>query len=294
MVLCGPYGTFVMTEMLATLPYPHLDPVMFRLGPVAVRWYGVAYLLGFLLGYAWLRRMSRRGELRLSLDQLGSLVTWVVVGVLLGGRLGWWLFYHRHEGAEPWYEPIATWHGGMSFHGALLGVVLVMLIWSRINRISMSNVTDCAALVAPVGLFFGRLANFINAELVGRVSNVPWAMVFPGETVARHPSQLYEAILEGPVLLAVVWSVRRFRPREGRIAAAFLVFYGLFRFLVEFTRQPDAQLGFIALGWLTMGQILSLVLVMIGVIWFAFPAPPAPVPPPPGPLDRAPATGSAR
>lgn len=256
-----------MQNLLAILPYPRIDPVIVHLGPVALRWYGVAYMLGFLLGYLWLRRMSRKGQLHLSTDQLGSLLSWLVLGVLAGGRLGWWLFYHRSEGRiEPWYEPVAMWHGGMSFHGALLGVTLVFLIWSWRQRANVWNLADCAALVVPVGLFFGRIANFINGELVGRVTNVPWAMIFPSHTQPRHPSQLYEAILEGPVLLGALWAARRLRPRSGQIASLFLVAYGLLRFMVEFTRQPDEQLGFIAFGWLTMGQVLSAALVLAGLV----------------------------
>lgn len=257
--------------MFAAIHYPHLDPVALRLGPVAIRWYGLAYLLGFIAAYAALRIMIRRGLLRLSPDLLGDLVSWLAAGVLVGGRLGWWLFYHRAQGAsEPWYEPIAIWHGGMSFHGGLIGVFLALAIWSRVRQVSLWNLADSAALVTPIGLFFGRIANFINAELVGRPTNVPWGIIFPGDRVPRHPSQLYEALLEGPLLLFILWAVRhRLRPREGRIAALFLILYGLFRFAVEFTRQPDPQLGFIAFGWLTMGQILSILLAVTGVvIWF--------------------------
>ncbi len=257
----------IVHNLLAILPYPHINPVIMHLGPVALRWYGVAYTLGFLLGYLWLRRMARRGQLHLSTDQLGSLLSWLVLGVLAGGRLGWWLFYHRSEGRiEPWYEPVAMWHGGMSFHGALLGVTLVCLIWSWRQRADGWNIADCAALVVPVGLFFGRIANFINGELVGRATTVPWAMIFPGDTQPRHPSQLYEAILEGPMLLAALWAAQRLRPRSGQTASLFLVAYGLLRFGVEFTRQPDDQLGFVAFGWLTMGQILSAVLVLAGLV----------------------------
>ena len=256
-----------MQNLLAILSYPHIDPVIMHLGPVALRWYGVAYVVGFLLGYLWLRRMARQGQLHLSTDQLGSLLSWLVLGVLAGGRLGWWLFYHRTEGrVEPWYEPVAVWHGGMSFHGALLGVTLVFLIWSWRRRADAWNIADCAALVAPVGLFFGRIANFINGELVGRVTSVPWAMVFPGGTQPRHPSQLYEAILEGPLLLGALWAARRLRPGSGQVASLFLVAYGLLRFGVEFTRQPDEQLGFIGFGWLTMGQVLSAALVLAGLV----------------------------
>ena len=257
-----------MTELASTY-YPQIDPVLFRVGPLAVRWYGVAYLAGFLLAYLALKRLIRRGELRLPQEGLGDLVTWLIAGVLVGGRAGWWLFYHRSGGPEPWYEPLAIWHGGMSFHGGLAGVAIALALWAWAKQAPFWNVADCLALVAPIGLFLGRIANFINAELVGRATDLPWGVVFPGDTVPRHPSQLYEAVLEGPLLLLVLWVFwRRKRPADGRTAAAFLVGYGLFRFLAEFTRQPDEQLGFIALGWLTMGQLLSALLVLVGlVLW---------------------------
>lgn len=261
-----------MIAVLSVLPYPHLDPVAFRLGPLAVRWYGLAYLTAFAAGYAVLLHMSRRGVLRVAPDLVGELVAWLAAGVVLGGRAGWWLFYHRGGGPEPWYEPLALWHGGMSFHGGLLGVCAALALWSWRRRASFWNLADALALVAPLGLFLGRLANFVNAELVGRPTALPWGMVFPGDTVARHPSQLYEALLEGPLLLAVLWVAHRTfrrRPGDGTLAALFLVLYGLFRFAVEFVRQPDEQLGFIALGWLTMGQLLSAALAVVGTaLWF--------------------------
>lgn len=256
--------------MLAALPFPSIDPIAFQLGPLAIRWYGLAYVTGFALAYLWLKRLIARGQLRIAHDQLDTLLALLVAGVIIGGRLGWWLFYHRPTGEpEPWYEPFATWHGGMSFHGALIGVACVLFAWCARKQAPVWNVIDCAALVTPVGLFFGRIANFINGELFGRPSNLPWAVVFPGERIARHPSQLYEALLEGPLLLACLWLVRRMRPREGRIGAMFLILYGLFRFAVEFTREPDPQLGFIAFGWLTMGQILSAGIVLAGVGLYA-------------------------
>jgi phosphatidylglycerol:prolipoprotein diacylglycerol transferase len=258
--------------LLATIQYPHLNPVLLRIGPAAVRWYGVAYVAGFLCAYLLLLRQAARGRLRTSAKLVGDLMTWLIVGVMLGGRIGWWLFYHRVEGAaEPWYEPIAIWHGGMSFHGGLIGVTVALIVWSRWNRVPFWNIADNLALVAPIGLFFGRIANFINAELVGRPTSVPWGMIFPGEDFPRHPSQLYEAILEGPLLMLILWRLRhRLGRRDGRTAGLFLVGYGLFRFAVEFTRQPDPQLGFIAFGWLTMGQLLSAALILVGlVLWLA-------------------------
>ncbi len=238
----------------------------------------LAYLLGFLLAYLGLRRLIRRGELRLTYEGLADLVGWLIAGVVVGGRAGWWIFYHRGGGVEPWYEPFAVWHGGMSFHGGLAGVAVVLCIWARAKKAPFWHIADAAALVAPVGLFFGRVANFINAELVGRPTDLPWGLIFPGESIARHPSQLYEAAFEGPLLLLLLWAIWKWRrPRDGRIAALFLILYGAFRFAVEFTRQPDEQLGFIAFGWLTMGQLLSAALVIAGVVlWLAWRPQPAP------------------
>jgi phosphatidylglycerol:prolipoprotein diacylglycerol transferase len=183
------------------------------------------------------------------------------------------MFYHLPTGeSAPWYGIFETWNGGMSFHGGLLGVAIAMAAYCGYQRVSFLHVADAAALVTPIGLFCGRIANFINGELYGRASSVPWAMIFPRDAagIPRHPSQLYEALLEGPVLMGLLWLARRYlHPRQGRIAALFLILYGLARFGVEFTRQPDADLGFIAWGWLTMGQLLSVALLAGGVLMYA-------------------------
>lgn len=252
--------------MTPPLQFPPIDPIAFHLGPIAVHWYGIAYLIGITLGYLGLRDLIRRGFLRITREALGDLVVWLVLGVMVGGRAGWWIVYHRSTGApELWYEPFAAWHGGMSFHGGLVGVALAMALWSRRRHLPFWNLADSTALVAPIGLFFGRLANFVNAELVGRPTTVPWGIVFPGDTVARHPSQLYEATLEGPILLLSLWAIKRMlRPREGQIASTFLILYGVSRAVVELFRQPDEQIGFVALGWLTMGQLLSALIVLVG------------------------------
>ena len=260
-----------MNTLFAAIEHPAIDPVLWTLGPLAVRWYGIAYLAAFIIGYAGLRRMIRTGRLGLSTDQLSDLLGWLVAGVLIGGRLGWWFIYHRNEGTmEPWYEPLAIWQGGMSFHGGAIGVAVALLAWARRRRVSVLNIADCLAMVTPVGLFLGRLANFVNSELIGRPTSLPWGVIFPGDHIARHPSQLYEALLEGPILLLLLWFARPWRGwHEGRMVALFLILYGVFRFAVEFTRQPDAQLGFIAFGWLTMGQLLSGATVIFGIFLWA-------------------------
>ncbi len=244
-----------------------IDPIALHIGPLAVRWYGVAYMVAFVLGYAILRHAVRTGRLAMTKAALDELLTWLVLGVLVGGRAGWWLFYHRADASfDAWYEPLAIWHGGMSFHGGLVGVAIVTFFWSRYRRVRLWSLLDHLAIATPLGLMLGRIANFINAELVGRVSNVPWAVTFPGDTLPRHPSQIYEAVLEGPVLLLLLICVRHVsKTRHGLIAGAFASLYGLFRFLVEFTRAPDPQLGFIAWGWLTMGQLLSFVIAGVGL-----------------------------
>jgi phosphatidylglycerol:prolipoprotein diacylglycerol transferase len=255
---------------LGLITYPQIDPVMVQIGPLKIRWYGMAYLVAFVLAYFVLGRLVKKNVLRISQEALSDLVGWLALGVVAGGRTGWWIFYHRFDPTqpEPWWEPVAIWHGGMSFHGGLAGVLIVLWIWCRSRRAPVLNVADCLALVTPIGLFLGRIANFINAELVGRESNVPWAMIFPGYTTPRHPSQIYEAILEGPLLLAAVWWVKSWKNRrDGEIAATFIIAYAIFRFLVEFTREPDKQIGFIAFDWLTMGQLLSLGIGLVGVIW---------------------------
>jgi phosphatidylglycerol:prolipoprotein diacylglycerol transferase len=254
------------------IKYPQINPVMVHVGPLKIRWYGMAYLTGFVLAYFVLGRLVKKGTLRISKDAMSDLVGWLALGVVAGGRIGWWIFYHKVDPTqppEPWWEPIAIWHGGMSFHGGLTGVLLVLWIWCKLRRAPLLNIADCLALVTPIGLCLGRIANFINGELVGRVSNVPWAMIFPGYTEPRHPSQIYEAILEGPVLLGVLWGLKRLKNRrDGQIAAAFVIFYAIFRFSVEFTREPDPQLGYIAFGWLTMGQLLSVIIGLLGVAWW--------------------------
>lgn len=256
----------MIDTVLAAIEHPGWDPVFLRLGPLALRWYGVAYILAFLVAMWVLGRMIRAGRLRITHDQLASLIGWLVIGVMAGGRLGWWLIYDRPAGPQPWYEPLAAWRGGMSFHGGLVGVLVVLLLWSWRNRVGFLHLADALSLITPIGLLLGRLANFVNAELVGRPTDVPWGVIFPGDVVARHPSQLYEAMLEGPVLLLVTYMAWRFwRGRDGMTTSTFLMFYGLFRFAVEFTREPDVQLGFIAFGWLTMGQLLSVLTALVGL-----------------------------
>jgi phosphatidylglycerol---prolipoprotein diacylglyceryl transferase len=229
------------------------------------------YLIGYVIGVRIAKWRVRRGLTPFDESAVDSLVAFLVVGMLLGARIFYVLVYDRaHYFANP-LDALAVWHGGLSFHGAALGMSIAMLIFARRHHVPFWSVADTVALAAPPGLFFGRIGNFINGELYGRASNVPWAMIFPTDPlrIPRHPSQLYEALLEGVVLLIVLLTVERRAVRRGwyrygLVGGTFLVGYGLLRYLVEFTRQPDVQLGFVA-GPFSMGQILSLLTIVIGI-----------------------------
>jgi phosphatidylglycerol---prolipoprotein diacylglyceryl transferase len=250
------------------LPFPVIDPVAIAVGPIAIRWYALAYIAGLLLGWLVVRRLVRRPHWRLTTEDVDDLLFYATLGVILGGRLGYVLFYQPgHYLANP-LDVLVVWRGGMSFHGGLIGVILAAWIVARRKGLGFFEITDAFAVATPIGLFFGRLANFINAELWGRPSDVPWAMVFPGAgPLPRHPSQLYEAALEGVALfLLMLWLARRpWRPEEaGRLSGAFLIGYGAARIVVEFFREPDAHLGFL-LGGATMGQLLSVPMIALGI-----------------------------
>lgn len=255
------------------LAYPDIDPIAFAIGPLAVRWYGLAYVAGFVGAALILRWLARRWDLGLSDDDVLSIVLAAVIGVIVGGRLGYVLFYGSGFYASRPLDVFALWDGGMSFHGGLIGILVAGWVVSRRLGIAWLTLCDLGAVGAPVGLMLGRLANFINAELWGRVSDVPWAMVFPGAgPLPRHPSQLYEAALEGAVLLVVmVLLARKLPPRpRGELLGWLIAGYGVARLFVEFFREPDSQLGFILGQWATMGMLLSLPMVVGGaalVVW---------------------------
>jgi phosphatidylglycerol---prolipoprotein diacylglyceryl transferase len=253
------------------MTFPQIDPVFLRVGPLEFRWYGLMYILSFLTAYCIIRWAVRQRELPLSADDVADLVFSVALGIILGGRLGYVLIYNFG-----WYlanplKILAVWEGGMSFHGGMIGAIVAGLIYSRKKGIAPLEVADIGFLTAPVGLFLGRLGNFINGELYGRVTEVSWGVVFPGGgPLPRHPSQLYEAVLEGPVTLAILWLLFRYRVCRGAVMWCFIGLYGMFRFGVEFFREPDAQVGFVV-GSLSMGQLLSLPMAVIGfsllIIW---------------------------
>ena len=254
--------------MLLALPFPVIDPVLIEIGPFALRWYALAYIAGIVLGWFLARRMVALAPRVATREQLDDFVTWATLGIILGGRLGYVLFYRPgYYVTAPW-EALYVWQGGMSFHGGMLGVIVAALWFCQRQRLDPLAFGDRVATVVPIGLFFGRLANFINGELWGRVSDVPWAMVFPtGGPAPRHPSQLYQAAMEGVslfLLLQLLVRVPALRARRGFLVGVFLAGYGLARIIGEFFRQPDAHLGFLFAG-ATMGQLLSLPMLAVGL-----------------------------
>lgn len=249
--------------------YQHLDPIAFSIGPLTVRWYGIAYVLGFLCAALIIWRLSKRWRVRVGADALYTIMLCVIIGIILGARLGYVLFYGNGAYFAHPLEIFAFNHGGMSFHGGLIGALLSGIVAARLTHIPYLTLADMGCVAAPVGLFFGRLANFVNGELWGAPTDLPWGVVFGGAagTMPRHPSQLYEALLEGVVIFCVLFALSRKTPPRprGTFLGVFLIMYGTFRFLVEFVREPDVQLGYLWGGWLTMGQLLSVPLIVIGV-----------------------------
>jgi len=256
--------------MIPGAAYPFLDPVLFRVGPLEIRWYGFMYLCGFLVAYFVIRAELRRKCGPVPVEAAGDLLFYLIVGLLVGARIGYAVFYNAPVYASAPWEIFALWHGGMSFHGGMVGMIAAGWLFARRNHAPFLELADIGAVAAPIGLMLGRIGNFINGELFGRVTDLPWGIVFPlGGPLPRHPSQLYEAILEGPVLFSLMWWLRRRTTHHGVVLATFIVGYGVFRFLVEFLREPDPQIGFIA-GWLTMGQILCLCMVAGGIALFFY------------------------
>ncbi len=254
--------------------YQSLDPIAFSLGPISVRWYGLAYIAGFICAALVLWRTSKRWGVRVDTDSLLTIMLCVIIGVIVGGRLGYVLVYgDGYYFAHP-LEVLAFNHGGMSFHGGLIGALVAGIAAARFTGIPYLTLADLGCIAAPIGLFFGRCANFVNGELWGAPTDLAWGVVFGGSagTVARHPSQLYEALLEGVVLFCVLYLLSRKRPPrpQGTFLGVFLVLYGCFRFLIEFVRQPDAQIGYLWGGWLTMGQVLSVPLIIAGACVLAY------------------------
>jgi phosphatidylglycerol:prolipoprotein diacylglycerol transferase len=253
--------------MLFAIPFPAIDPTLVQIGPLAIRWYALAYIVGIILGWRLMRHLVRLPAPVASHQQVDDFVTWATLGIVLGGRLGYVLFYRPGYYLAHPLEIFAVWTGGMSFHGGALGVIIALWLFCRQQRLDFVRFGDRLVTVVPIGLLLGRIANFINGELWGRVTDVPWAMVFPtGGPEPRHPSQLYQAFMEGLVLFVLLqWLVRipGLRTRRGFLAGFFIAGYGVARIIGEFFRQPDAHLGFLFAG-ATMGQLLSLPMLLVG------------------------------
>ena len=261
---------------LLTLPFPAFNPVLISFGPFAIRWYALAYIFGILFGWLYARALIRNeavwaGPPPLKVADFDDFVVWVTLGIVLGGRIGYVLFYNfEHFAAHP-LEMLEVWKGGMSFHGGFLGCVLAVVLFARSRGISILSLGDLTCATGTIGLFLGRIANFINGELWGRPADVPWAMVFPGGgPLPRHPSQLYEATLEGLVLCIALWLLMRAGAlkRPGLVIGAFAVGYSIARIICEFFREPDPQLGFLW-GGMTMGMLLSVPLMLTGFAFMA-------------------------
>lgn len=267
-------------ELLSILTFPAIDPIAFSIGPLAIHWYGLAYVCGIMLGWAVARSLVRNEKLwpantpPCTAAHLDDFLVWVAIGIVLGGRLGYIFFYDLPSVIADPIRAIEVWNGGMSFHGGFAGATLAMILFARRHAIPVWSLFDIVASVAPIGIFFGRVANFVNGELWGRPSNAPWAMVFPtGGPFPRHPSQLYEALFEGLlmfVLLQIIGRAGGFRMR-GLVTGCFVSLYAAARITVEFFREPDPQLGYLAGGWLTMGMVLSLPMLAVGLwaLWRA-------------------------
>ncbi len=258
--------------MIAALTFPQIDPIAISFGPFAIRWYALAYIGGLLLAWRYCRWLTTRPPQKVGAEAFDDFLLWATLGIILGGRLGYVLFYKPGFYLANPQEILMVWRGGMSFHGGLLGVAVAEIAFARRRGIPLLALTDIVAVAAPIGLFLGRIAHFVNGELFGRPSELPWALAFPhGGPLARHPSQLYEAALEGLVLFLVLYVLVRLRAleRKGALTGAFLIGYALARMLAELFREPDSYLGFLA-GGVTMGQVLSLPLLLAGlglVIW---------------------------
>ncbi len=251
------------------ITYPQINPNIFQVGPLKVRWYGVMYLLGFLAAYFLIPKQARSRQIGLTGEVLQDLIFWLAIGLIVGARLGYIVFYQYpffHFYMKHPLEIVALWKGGMSFHGGLLGSIVAGYLFSKKRSLPFWGVADCVVVTAPIGLGLGRVGNFINGELFGRITNVPWAMIFPnGGPFPRHPSQIYEALGEGLLLFITLWTLQKRDLPDGSLCAFFLIFYGVIRFFLEFFREPDPQIGFI-FGIFTMGQILCTTMIILGFI----------------------------
>jgi phosphatidylglycerol:prolipoprotein diacylglycerol transferase len=249
----------------AAIPYPQINPIFFEFGPLQFRWYGLMYLIGLTAAYFLIKRRAAAKGVALTADQIYDMVVYAAFGVFIGGRIGYTLFYNFSYYIQHPLKIFAVWEGGMSFHGGLIGTIIALMWFSKRQGLPIYTIADLAAGVTPIGLGFGRLGNFINGELYGRPTDVDWCMVFPaGGPVCRHPSQLYEASLEGLVLFTALWLIARRPTPPGTLFWSFITGYGLSRLIVELFREPDQHMGFV-LGPITMGQALSAPMVLVGI-----------------------------
>ena len=259
--------------MLLALTFPAIDPVAVSIGPLAIRWYALAYVAGLILGWRAVRGLAHRHPGVMSDKDVDDLLLWATIGVVVGGRVGYVLVYNPVYYLHHLSDVFAIWQGGMSFHGGLVGVTVAIVIFCRMRKLRLLRVSDLVACQVPIGLFFGRIANFINGELWGRPTDVSWGMIFPDPRaggIPRHPSQLYQALLEGVLLYLILWQWRRrtgARTRPGELTGVFCMGYAIARIIGEFFRQPDPQLGFL-FGGTTMGQLLSVPLFLLGLWLF--------------------------
>lgn len=252
------------------LQFPNIDPVLIKIGPVAIRWYSLAYIGGIVLGWLLVKwELAKRPIENLNKEKIDDMILWAIAGIVLGGRLGYTLLYQPHYYLQQPLKILYVWEGGMSFHGGIIGFAVAFFLFCYKHRIPYLQLMDLMACVAPIGIGLGRLANFINGELYGRVSNAPWAMMFPGsDGELRHPSQLYEALLEGLVLFIVMFlllKLTRLRERAGMLSGLFLIGYAAARMYCEQFREPDSQLGLLWAG-ATMGQILCVPMILLGLV----------------------------
>ncbi len=252
----------------AHLFFPHIDPILFQIGPISIHWYGIMYLVG--IGIAWIfswYRIHKQPWRKWNSAMLTDLVFYIALGVIIGGRLGYMLFYSWQQWLQEPLQIFRVWQGGMSFHGGLIGVIIATWIFARRHKLAFIKTIDFVVPVVPIGLFFGRIGNFINGELWGKVTEQSWGVVFPNAgLLARHPTQLYESLLEGLVLFIILWCYSYKQRPNYAVSALFLILYSVFRISIEFIREPDAHIGYIAEGWLTMGQLLSLPMLVLGVV----------------------------
>ncbi|WP_018955095.1 prolipoprotein diacylglyceryl transferase [Thioalkalivibrio sulfidiphilus] len=251
--------------------HPFIDPVAISLGPLSIHWYGLMYLVGFA-GFWWVGRIhARKPWSPVKPEQVGDMLFYGVIGIIVGGRLGYILFYNFDAWLADPAMLLRVWQGGMSFHGGLIGALVASWLYARKVNARFFEITDFIAPLACIGLGTGRIGNWINGELWGKPTDLPWAMIFPAaDMLPRHPSQLYQAALEGLALFTILWLFSRHQRPVAAVSGLFLIGYGVFRFLVEFVRLPDAHIGYLAFGWLTMGQLLTLPMILAGIVMMAW------------------------